>query len=267
VGKKRIDLVMVEKNLVRSREKAKALILSGIVYIDEVRIEKPGQLIDDGLTISIREKAVPYVSRGGLKLDKALNQFDIDIKDKVFIDIGASTGGFTDCLLKHGAQKVFSIDVGYGQLAWELRNDSRVVVMERTNIRNVSLEDIGFLCDGAVIDVSFISLEKVLPVALSLIRQKADIVALIKPQFEAGREYVGKNGVIRDQSVHVKVIEKIVDICDKLMLDTVSLTYSPVKGPKGNIEFIIHLKKCFELSANCTENVRSIVAQAHAELN
>lgn len=242
--KERLDTLITEAGYASSREKAKSMIMAGLVFVDNQKIDKPGTKVKVNSNILVKGNPIPYVSRGGLKLEKALREFDIDIKGLTTIDIGASTGGFTDCMLQNGAAKVFAIDVGYGQLAWSLRSDSRVVCMERTNIRTVTPEMLGELADFATMDVSFISITKVLPVAKELLKENGRLVCLIKPQFEAGREKVGKKGVVRDKNVHKEVIENIIEFCTKQMnLNILGLTYSPIKGPEGNIEYLVYLSK------------------------
>lgn len=241
--KERLDVILVEKGFFESREKAKASIMAGVVFVDEQKVDKAGEMISPNSNIEVRGNICPYVSRGGLKLEKAMKEFNIDLKDKVCMDIGASTGGFTDCMLQNGAKKVFSVDVGYGQFAWKLRQDQRVVCMERTNIRYVTKEEIGEELDFASIDVSFISLTKVLPVAFSLTKESGEVVALIKPQFEAGREQVGKKGVVRDSNVHKEVIRKVIDFSNSIGFGVKGLSFSPIKGPEGNIEFLVYLYK------------------------
>ena len=243
MAKQRIDVLLVEKGFFESREKAKASIMAGIVYVNEQKVDKAGDEVPVDAVIEVRGNVCPYVSRGGLKLEKAVNCFQIDLTDKVCIDIGASTGGFTDCMLQNGAKKVFSIDVGYGQFAWKLRQDPRVVCMERTNIRYVTPEQLGESADFASIDVSFISLTKVLPVAFQLTGDAGEVVCLIKPQFEAGREQVGKKGVVRDSAVHKEVIEKVIAFSEGLGFLVKALSFSPIKGPEGNIEFLLYLSK------------------------
>ena len=259
--KKRLDVLMVEKGLEQSRERAKALIMSGIVYVGGQKAESPGQSYPEDSEIEVRGKKLPFVSRGGLKLQKAIEYFGIDPKDKVVIDIGASTGGFTDCLLQHGAKKVYAVDVGYGQLAWSIRTDPRVVCMERCNIRYVTPEQIGEPLDMAVTDVSFISLKLVLPVAKSLMHGNGEAVALIKPQFEAGKEKVGKKGVVRDPKVHQEVIQEILDFSKGIGFGIKGLTFSPIKGPEGNIEFLVYLSCRGESGEFSAEDV---VRQAHS---
>jgi len=254
--KKRLDVILIEKGFFESREKAKASIMAGVVYVDEQKVDKAGEMVLTEAKIEVRGNVCPYVSRGGLKLEKAINEFDIDLTDKVCMDIGASTGGFTDCMLQNGAKKVFSVDVGYGQFAWKLRQDPRVVCMERTNIRYVTYEDIGELLDFASIDVSFISLTKVLPVAFNLTKDSGEVVALIKPQFEAGREQVGKKGVVRDSKVHKEVIEKVIEFSKSIGFKVKNLSFSPIKGPEGNIEFLLYLSKIEENDVDVDEIIK-----------
>ena len=240
--KKRIDLLLVEQGYFESRERAKKAIMAGLVFVDNQRCDKAGTEVKEDCSIEVKGNPIPYVSRGGLKLEKAMKNFDLTIDGKVCMDIGASTGGFTDCMLKNGAIKVFSIDVGYGQLAWKLRQDDRVVCMERTNIRNVTIEDTKQFADFASIDVSFISLKLVLPKTKELVRHDGEVVALIKPQFEAGREKVGKKGVVREKSTHIEVIKMISDFSVENGFEILGLDFSPIKGPEGNIEYLIHLR-------------------------
>ncbi len=241
--KERLDVLLVNKGLFESREKARSSIMAGVVFVAGNKEDKPGLKVDIESEIVIKENVHPYVSRGGLKLEKAIKVFDIDLKGKTAMDIGASTGGFTDCMLKNGAAKVFAVDVGYGQLAWELRNDERVVCMERTNIRYVEREQIGTLVDFASVDVSFISLKKVIPVAIKLMTDEGELMCLIKPQFEAGRDKVGKHGVVRDSKVHEDVIKDIIAFVLETGLKVKGLDFSPIKGPEGNIEYLIYLSK------------------------
>ncbi len=241
MSKTRLDVLLVRRGLAESRERAKTTIMSGVVFVDGQRADKPGTPVSEESKIEVRGHTLEYVSRGGLKLEKALKTFQISPDGLVCIDCGASTGGFTDCLLKNGAKKVFSIDVGYGQLAWSLRNDGRVVVMERTNIRNVTPEQLGELADMAVIDVSFISLKIVLPVIRTLIKEGGRVVCLVKPQFEAGREKVGKKGVVRDEAVHREVLENFIQNANDAGFAVLDITFSPVKGPEGNIEYLGYL--------------------------
>lgn len=240
--KERLDVLLVEKGYFNSREKAKRCIMAGIVFVDQEKIDKPGTKVDKSGDILVKKNPIPYVSRGGLKLEKSINNFTINLNNKICLDIGASTGGFTDCMLQNGASKVYSIDVGYGQLDWKLRQDPRVTSMERTNIRYVTKDDIESLADFASIDVSFISLKLVLPVVKELLNLNGEIVALIKPQFEAGRENVGKKGVVRDISVHKKVVKDVINFVSSINLEVIDFTYSPVKGPEGNIEYLLYMK-------------------------
>ena len=242
--KERLDVLLVKRNLADSREKAKAVIMAGNVFVDGQREDKAGSSFAPDVNLEVRAHTLPYVSRGGLKLEKALANFDVDVKDKICTDVGASTGGFTDCMLQNGAKKVFAIDVGRGQLDWKLRNDPRVVCMEKTNIRYVTPEDIGEPVDFSSIDVSFISLTKVLVPIRNYLKADGQIVALIKPQFEAGREKVGKKGVVREKSTHLEVIHKVADYAMSVGFDLYALDFSPIKGPEGNIEYLIHLRKC-----------------------
>lgn len=241
--KERLDILLVKRGLAPSREKAKAMIMEGNVFVENQREDKAGTSIPENAKIEIKGNTLKYVSRGGLKLEKAMNHFDIELQNKVCMDIGASTGGFTDCMLQNGASKVYAVDVGYGQFAWKLRTDERVVCMEKTNIRYVTPEDIGEPLDFASVDVSFISLSKVLPAARELLKDGGEMVCLIKPQFEAGREKVGKNGVVKDIAVHKEVILMIADYAMANGLGVMGLDFSPIKGPKGNIEYLIYLDK------------------------
>ncbi|WAA11417.1 TlyA family RNA methyltransferase [Fervidibacillus halotolerans] len=241
--KVRLDNLLVEKGLAESREKAKRAIMAGIVFSNEERLDKPGQKVSPSIPLTIKGKQMPYVSRGGYKLEKALKEFNISVKDKVIIDIGASTGGFTDCALQNGAKYSYAIDVGYNQLAWKLRQDPRVKVMERTNFRYMKPENLkGERPQFACIDVSFISLKLILPPLKELLRPDSDVIALIKPQFEAGKEFVGKKGIVRDPKTHRFVIEEIVDFSLKEGFDLYNITFSPITGGDGNIEFLLHIK-------------------------
>lgn len=267
--KERLDVLLVKRNLVESREKAKAIIMSGNVFVNGQREDKAGTTFDtekNRIEIEIKGNTLPYVSRGGLKLEKAMNEFDVTVEGKVCMDIGASTGGFTDCMLQNGAVKVFAVDVGHGQLAWKLRQDERVVCMEKTNIKYVTLEDIGEPLDFASVDVSFISLTKVLLPAYRMLKDGGEMVCLIKPQFEAGREKVGKKGVVRDKAVHREVIEMVISFVLANGFRVLNLDYSPVKGPEGNIEYLLHIKKAEPMEYSM-ENVKNIVDAAHAELD
>ncbi|MCR4865772.1 MAG: TlyA family RNA methyltransferase [Lachnospiraceae bacterium] len=241
--KERLDVLLVNRGLASSREKAKTIIMSGDVFVNGQREDKAGSTFDDKCDIEVRGNKLKYVSRGGLKLEKAVNEFGLSFDGMTCMDIGASTGGFTDCMLQNGAKKVYSIDVGHGQLDWKLRNDERVICMEKTNFRYIKPEDIGEKIDFASCDVSFISLTKILLAARALLKDEGRMVLLIKPQFEAGREKVGKKGVVRDEAVHVEVIEKIVRFADICGFDILRLDYSPIKGPEGNIEYLIYLRK------------------------
>ncbi len=241
--KERLDILLVNRNLAPSREKAKAIIMAGIVYVNGQKEDKPGAAFDMTADIQVRGSTLPYVSRGGLKLEKAVDCFGVELEGKICMDVGASTGGFTDCMLQNGAKKVYAVDVGHGQLDWKLRNDKRVVCMERTNIRYVTRDDVEDRIDFASIDVSFISLTKVLGPVKELLTESGQIVALIKPQFEAGREKVGKKGVVREKSTHLEVIQKVMDYGMELGFEILNLEYSPVKGPEGNIEYLIYLQK------------------------
>lgn len=268
--KKRLDLLMVERALAPSREKAKAYIMSGDVYVDGQKEDKAGTMFPETVKIEVRGNTLPYVSRGGLKLEKAMKHFGVSLSGKVCMDVGASTGGFTDCMLQNGAEKVYSIDVGYGQLDWKLRNDPRVVCMEKTNIRYVVPEDIEEPAAFSSIDVSFISLTKVLLPVRNLLTQDGEIVCLIKPQFEAGREKVGKKGVVREPAVHLEVIEKVLDYAAQIALEPHHLSFSPIKGPEGNIEYLLHLIKRPEgtQTASCLAvQAKDIVAEAHSQLD
>lgn len=268
-NKERLDVLLVEKGYFESREKARKNIMAGLVFVDGVRIDKAGESVKTDAEIEVKGEAIPYVSRGGLKLEKAMKEFSIDLENKVCMDVGASTGGFTDCMLKNGASKVFAVDVGYGQFAWQLRNDPRVVCMERTNIRYVKPEDIGQMLDFASIDVSFISLKLVLPVVKSLLNGNGEIVALIKPQFEAGREKVGKKGVVRDRSVHSEVIRNIASFAVNNGFSVKGLTFSPIKGPEGNIEYLIYLTNTPNESADMDTDrlIEYTVEQSHNNLD
>ena len=241
--KKRLDMMLVERALAPSREKAKAYIMAGQVYVDGQKEDKAGSMFAETVKVEVRGNTLPYVSRGGLKLEKAMNEFDVSLEGKVCMDVGASTGGFTDCMLQNGASKVYSIDVGYGQLAWKLRNDSRVVCMEKTNVRYITEEDVPNKPEFASVDVSFISLTKVIPPAINVMAEDAQMVCLIKPQFEAGREKVGKKGVVREKSTHKEVLLKIIDFAFEIGLNIIGIDFSPIKGPEGNIEYLIMLDR------------------------
>ena len=240
--KQRLDVMLVERGLAVSREKAKAVIMAGIVYVDGQKEDKAGSTFEETVKIEVRGNTLKYVSRGGLKLEKAMEEFDLTLDGKTCMDVGASTGGFTDCMLQNGAKKVFSIDVGHGQLAWKLRNDERVVCMERTNMRYVTQEQVPDPIDFSSIDVSFISLTKILTPVKNLLTPEGEVVCLIKPQFEAGREKVGKKGVVRDKKVHKEVIEMVLAYAVSIGFVPIHLDFSPVKGPEGNIEYLLHMK-------------------------
>lgn len=264
MSKKRADVLLFEKGLADSREKGKRLIMEGVVFIGTEKVQKPGDLISEDEDIVVKNNPLIYVSRGGLKLEKAIEVFNLDLNGKVSMDIGASTGGFTDCMLRNGALKVFAVDVGYNQLDWKLRNDDRVVVMERTNIRNVTLDDIGNQVDFISIDVSFISLRLVLPVAREILKDEGEVVALIKPQFEAGREKVGKKGIVREKSTHLEVIKNVIQFSKEIGLIADSLTFSPVTGATGNIEFLARFKKSGESVDD--DMILKVIEEAHSNL-
>ena len=269
--KERLDVLLVERGLIDTREKAKRTIMAGLVFSNEERLEKPGEKVDRDIPITIKGKMNPYVSRGGLKLEKALKVFDVDVSDKILLDIGASTGGFTDCALQNGAKMSYALDVGYNQLAWKLRQDERVVVMERTNFRYVTPADLNAgLPTFASIDVSFISLRLIFPVLKTLLVPNSDVVALVKPQFEAGKEQVGKKGIVRDAKVHKQVINQIVEFACNEGYDCMNLSYSPITGGEGNIEFLLHLNWSGQASVGknqCTPPmIDRIVEEAHQSL-
>ena len=264
--KKRLDVLLVEQGLADSREKAKAIIMSGIVYVDNNKEDKAGTTFEETAKVEVRGNTLKYVSRGGLKLEKAMNNFGVTLDGKVCMDVGASTGGFTDCMLQNGAVKVYSVDVGHGQLAWKLRNDERVVCMEKTNIRYVTPEDIDDRVEFASIDVSFISLTKVLPAVKELMTENGEIECLIKPQFEAGREKVGKKGVVRELSTHIEVVQMIVDYVRNNGFRTLDLSYSPIKGPEGNIEYLLYMTKD-ESRENAEFDIKALVSESHDMLN
>lgn len=264
MAKERIDQLLVNRNFFTSRERAKAAVMSGLVFIDEEKIDKPGTKVDENANIRIKGELHPFVSRGGLKLLKAIQTFHIDLQGRTMIDIGASTGGFTDCALQHGVSRVYAVDVGYGQLAWALRNDPRVVVMERTNFRHLSPNDLhGKMPDFASIDVSFISLRLILPNLCNFLEEGGEVVALVKPQFEAGKEQVGKNGVIRDAKIHVQVLEQTIAMATELEYIPRGLTFSPIQGGEGNIEFLLHLKFKGNSSNSFEIDIGKFVEQTH----
>ena len=262
--KKRLDVLLTEQGYADSRSKAQAIIMAGQVYVNGQKADKPGISYEETVQLEVRGDVCPYVSRGGWKLEKALRDFGVKPDGFVCSDSGASTGGFTDCLLQQGAKKVFAIDVGYGQLDWKIRSDERVVVMERTNIRYVTPEDLGEPLDLSVIDVSFISLSIVLPTIKTLLKPTGQVLCLIKPQFEAGREKVGKKGVVRDPDTHKEVLDNFVALAVSLGFTILGLTFSPVKGPEGNIEFLGHL--CMEQRCGIRPDTADIVRQAHETL-
>lgn len=264
--KQRLDIYLVENGLVSGRDLAKSLIMEGKVYVNNQKADKAGEQIGEKDKVELRGETLKYVSRGGLKLEKAINTFPISLNGCVAMDIGASTGGFTDCMLQNGARKVYSVDVGYGQLAWKLRTDERVVNMERTNIRYVTMDDIGEELDFASVDVAFISLKLVLPVANNLLKENGEVVALIKPQFEAGREKVGKKGVVRDPAVHKEVIMSITDFAQENGFKVLGIEFSPIRGPEGNIEYLMYAKKCSEFEKeDFTDKISSLVDLSHIE--
>lgn len=262
--KERLDVLLVNRGLFESREKAKTAIMAGQIFIGTVCVDKAGTKVAIDADIHVKGNTLPYVSRGGLKLEKALTMYPIDLTDAVMVDIGASTGGFTDCALQNGARKVFAIDVGYNQLAWKLRQDSRVINMEKQNIRTVTPEQLGELSDFISIDVAFISLDKVLPVAVTLLKDSGSLVALIKPQFEAGRDKVGKGGIVRDKAVHKEVLDRILHVAEDAGLYLHGLTYSPIKGTEGNIEFLgFFTKQAANAIAITSELLDNVVEEAH----
>ena len=265
--KKRLDVLVFEKGFAESREKAKAIIMAGQVYVNNQKADKCGVSYDENLPLEVRGDTQKYVSRGGYKLEKAMKSFPITLENKITMDIGASTGGFTDCMLQNGAKKVYSVDVGYGQLAWKLRNDERVVNLERTNMRYVTEEQVPDKIDFFSVDVSFISLKLILPVARELLSENGEAACLIKPQFEAGKENVGKNGVVRDKKVHVAVVDMIIDFCLNNGFDVLGLDYSPIKGPQGNIEYLIHIRKSDAPELLTEKTAQSVVEDSHTELD
>jgi 23S rRNA (cytidine1920-2'-O)/16S rRNA (cytidine1409-2'-O)-methyltransferase len=266
--KERLDVLLVKHGLAESREKAKAIIMSGIVYVDGDKEDKAGTTFEETANIEVRGSTLRYVSRGGLKLEKAMTHFDVTLEGKVCMDVGSSTGGFTDCMLQNGAVKVYAVDVGHGQLAWKLRNDDRVVCMEKTNIRYVTPVDLADPIEFSSIDVSFISLTKVLGPVKALLTDEGEVVCLIKPQFEAGREKVGKKGVVREKSVHLEVIQMVISHAISIGFEVLHLEYSPIKGPEGNIEYLLHLKN-HQSGEACPESgldPERIVNEAHVNL-
>ncbi|CDQ39706.1 MULTISPECIES: TlyA family RNA methyltransferase [Virgibacillus] len=269
MSKKRLDVLLVERELVETREKAKRIVMAGLVFSEHERLDKPGMKIDEHTPLTVKGKLYPYVGRGGLKLEKALDEFNLTMADKVMVDVGSSTGGFTDCALQNGATLCYAIDVGYNQLDWKLRNDHRVVVMERTNFRYVTPDMLHFdKPNFASIDVSFISLRLILPVLKQLLQADSDVVALIKPQFEAGREQVGKKGIVRNKDIHVQVIKQIVAFAEAEEYQLFDITYSPITGGEGNIEFLAHFgwKKQFEGKRITDVEIGKVVNKAHIDL-
>lgn len=268
MSKERLDVLLVSRGLADSREKAKAIIMSGNVYVDGQKEDKAGTSFNDKVNIEVRGNTLKYVSRGGLKLEKAMANFDVTLEGKICMDVGSSTGGFTDCMLQNGAVRVYAVDVGHGQLAWKLRNDERVVCMEKTNIRYVTPDDIPDKIQFSSIDVSFISLTKVLGPVKELLSDDGQIVCLIKPQFEAGREKVGKHGVVRDKAVHLEVINKVIEYAVSIGFEVLNLEFSPVKGPEGNIEYLLHLQKHTEgIYEHIPFVPQNIVEKAHETLD
>jgi 23S rRNA (cytidine1920-2'-O)/16S rRNA (cytidine1409-2'-O)-methyltransferase len=268
IQKKRLDCLIFDRGLSESRERAKTVVMAGQVYVNGQKQDKPGTMLPENVKIEVRGSKIPYVSRGGLKLEKALATFPIDLKGKTVMDIGASTGGFTDCMLQNGAKKVYAVDVGYGQLAWKLRIDPRVVSLERTNVRYLTEQQVPESVDFFSVDVAFISLRLVLPVARRFLSEHGQAVCLIKPQFEAGRENVGKKGVVRDPKVHVQVIQKIVAFVKENGFSVLGLTYSPVKGPEGNIEYLLYLQKSDSPSETVPDlDISALVEESHQKLN
>lgn len=265
--KERLDVLLVNRNLAKSREYAKAIIMSGDVFVNGQREDKAGTMFDINVPIEVRGEQLKYVSRGGLKLEKAMVEFGLKLDDKVCMDVGSSTGGFTDCMLQNGATRVYAIDVGHGQLDWKLRNDERVVCMEKTNIRYVTHEHIEEEVDFSSIDVSFISLTKVLEPVRNLLRDNGQVVCLIKPQFEAGREKVGKKGVVREKETHIEVIEKVINYAKDIGFIILNLEFSPIKGPEGNIEYLLYIEKCEPgITKEQPFDIISIVEKAHEML-
>ncbi|MBQ6825059.1 MAG: TlyA family RNA methyltransferase [Clostridia bacterium] len=265
--KKRLDVYLVENGFCESREKAKALIMAGIVFVNNQKSDKAGNTVKEKDIVEVRGETLKYVSRGGLKLEKAVNSFGLDLNEFICADIGASTGGFTDCMLQNGAKKVYAIDVGYGQLAWKLRTDERVINLERTNFRYVTNEQVPDLLDFASVDVSFISLSHILPTLRELLKKNGRAVCLIKPQFEAGKENVGKKGVVREKSVHIDVVNKILDLSIKDGFSVLGLDFSPVKGPEGNIEYLCYLEKTETPEILTESDAISVVEASYNKLN
>lgn len=264
MAKKRLDVLVTERGLAESRQKAQALIMAGQVFSGDRRLDKAGMPVDESIALEVRGQALKYVGRGGLKLEKAMEVFPIDLQDKIAADIGASTGGFTDCMLQNGASKVYSVDVGYGELAWKLRSDPRVVVLERTNARYLDREQVPDALDFASIDVSFISLRLIFPAVHGLLKEGGHVVSLIKPQFEAGREFVGKKGIVRDPKVHLMVLEQYLENAENAGFSVLDLTYSPITGQEGNIEYLGYLEKGAGHSASL--ELQAVIEASHAAL-
>ncbi len=267
LAKKRLDLLVFEKGLAESREKAKALIMAGVIYADNQKADKPGTTYPETVNLELRGNKLQYVSRGGLKLEKAMKSFPISLRDCITMDIGASTGGFTDCMLQNGAKKVYAVDVGYGQLAWKLRSDERVVNLERTNVRYLTKEQVPDEIDFFSVDVCFISLELVLPAVRPLLKDEGCAVCLIKPQFEAGKGKVGKNGVVKDKNIHIEVIEKIYNYCLGNGFSVLDMDYSPIKGPEGNIEYLLYIQKSEKPYAAKEFDIVTMVEKSHEKLD
>lgn len=265
--KTRLDVAVFEQGYAPSREKAKAIIMAGIVYVNNQKVDKAGFELKEGDVLEVRGKTLQYVSRGGLKLEKAMQEFPITLDGKICMDVGASTGGFTDCMLQNGAVKVYSVDVGYGQLAWKLRTDERVVNLERTNFRYATREQIPDEVDFASVDVSFISLKHILPNLNTLLASDGQAVCLIKPQFEAGKEKVGKKGVVRDLNVHLEVVENVINLALENGFSVMGLQFSPIKGPEGNIEYLVYLNKSQEPVVSDDVNAKELVNMSHTELD
>ena len=266
-NKIRLDIAVFEGGYAPSREKAKAIIMAGQVFVNNQKVDKAGTMINSDDKLEVRGSTLAYVSRGGLKLEKAMKSFPIELKDKICMDVGASTGGFTDCMLQNGAVKVYSIDVGYGQLAWKLRCDERVVNLERTNFRYVTREQVKDEIDFSSVDVSFISLKHIFPVLNTLLAENGSAVCLIKPQFEAGKDKVGKKGVVRDLGVHLEVVENVIDMAVNNGFSVEGLDYSPIKGPEGNIEYLVYLVKSDAPEVNSSVNAKAVVELSHTELD
>lgn len=265
--KKRLDVILVERNIFPSREKARTAIMTGRIIIHGNKETKAGTMVAEDVELQVIGNDLPYVSRGGLKLEKAVKRFALDFKDKVVLDIGASTGGFTDCSLQNGAKRVYAVDVGYGQLAWSLRSDERVIVLEKVNARYLSEEQVPEKADFIVMDASFISLKKLIPNLIPFLKENGAFVSLIKPQFEAGKEKVGKKGVVREASTHLEVVEKIKDFSIGLNLSVLNLEFSPIKGPQGNIEYLIHLKNDDKGEFKAPITPEKLINQSHIELS